>query len=97
MRWFFTVRDLRSTSKTVWDTLEKQKEVVITNNGKPTALMIPIDDNNFDDVLASVRQASAMRAVNRMRMAAAESGASRFSPDEINAEITAARNAASVC
>ena len=91
---FFTVRDLRSTPKTVWDTLEEQKEVVITNNGKPTALMIPIDDTNFEDVMASVRQASAMRAVNRMRIAAAESGASRFSLDEINAEIITARKEA---
>ena len=93
---FFTVRDLRSTPKTVWDTLEEQKEVVITNNGKPTALMIPIDDINFEDVLATVRQAGAMRAVNRMRIAAAESGASRFSLDEINAEIMAARKEATV-
>jgi len=93
---FFTVRDLRSTPKTVWDTLEEQKEVVITNNGKPAALMIPIDDTNLEDVLATVRQASAMRAVNRMRIAAAETGASRFSLDEINAEITAARTEAPV-
>jgi antitoxin (DNA-binding transcriptional repressor) of toxin-antitoxin stability system len=93
---FFTVRDLRSTPKTVWDTLEAQTEVVITNNGKPTALMIPIDDTNFIDVLAAVRQASAMRAVNRMRISAAESGASRFSLDEINAEIIAARKEASI-
>ena len=93
---FFTVRDLRSTPKTVWDTLEEQKEVVITNNGKPTALMIPIDDTNFEDVLATVRQAGAMRAVNRMRIAAAESGASRLSLDEINAEIMAARKEATV-
>ena len=91
---FFTVRDLRSTPKMVWDTLEEKKEVVITNNGKPTALMIPIDDINFEDVLAAVRQAGAMRAVNRMRIAAVESGASRFSLDEINAEITAARKEA---
>ena len=88
---FFTVRDLRTSPKTVWDTLEGQSEVVITNNGKPTALMIPIDDINFEDILAAVRQANVMRAVNRMQMAAAKSGASRLSLDEINAEIAAAR------
>ena len=90
---FFTVRDLRSTPKAVWNTLEEEKEVIITNNGKPAALMIPIDDLNLEDVLAAVRQAGAMRAVNRMQMASAESGASRLSLDEINAEITAAREA----
>ena len=93
---FFTVRDLRSAPKTVWDTLEAQREVVITNNGKPTALMIPIDDTNFEDVLATVRQAGAMRAVNRMQIAAAESGASLLSLEEINAEIATARSEAPV-
>ncbi|MDR1131868.1 MAG: type II toxin-antitoxin system Phd/YefM family antitoxin [Oscillospiraceae bacterium] len=88
---FFTVRSLRSAPKTVWEALEKQKEIVITNNGKPTALMISIDDTNFEDVLATVRQANAMRAVNRMRMAAAESGASRLAPDAIDVEIAKAR------
>jgi antitoxin (DNA-binding transcriptional repressor) of toxin-antitoxin stability system len=93
---FFTVRDFRSSPKTVWDTLEEQREVVITNNGKPTALMIPIDSNNFEDVLATVRQAGAMRAVTRMQLAAAESDASKLSLDEINAEIAAAREEALV-
>ena len=90
---FFSVRDLRSTPKAVWDTLEAEKEVIITNNGKPAALMVPIDDINFEDVLASVRQAGAMRAVNRMQISAAETGASRLTLDEINAEIAAARGA----
>jgi len=88
---FYTVRDFRSNPKTVWETLEDQKEVIITNNGKPTALMIPINDANFEDILSTIRQANAMRAVNRMQIAAAESGASRLSLDEINAEISAAR------
>jgi PHD/YefM family antitoxin component YafN of YafNO toxin-antitoxin module len=88
---FFTVRSLRSTPKAVWEALEKQKEIVITNNGKPTALMLSIGDANFEDILATVRQANAMRAVNRMRMAAVESGVSRLGPDEIDAGIAEAR------
>ena len=88
---FFTVRDLRTTPKNVWDTLNEEKEVVITNNGKPSALMIPINDTNFDDVLGVIRQASAMRAVTRMQMAAVKAGLDEMSLDDINAEIAAAR------
>ena len=88
---FFTVRDLRTSPKNVWDTLNKEKEVVITNNGKPSALMIPITDINFNDVLAAVRQVNAMRAVSRMQMASVKAGLDKMTLDEINAEISAVR------
>jgi antitoxin (DNA-binding transcriptional repressor) of toxin-antitoxin stability system len=75
----------------VWEKLDAEREVVITNNGKPFALMIPIDETNFDDVLASVRQANAMRSIARMQMAAAKAGLDKMALEEINAEIAAAR------
>ena len=43
---FYTVTDLRTASKKVWDSLSAQGHVVITNNGKPAALMIDIADND---------------------------------------------------
>jgi antitoxin (DNA-binding transcriptional repressor) of toxin-antitoxin stability system len=88
---FFTVRDLRTSPKTVWDTLGREKEVVITNNGKPSALMIPITDANFDDILATIRQVNAQRAVTRMQKAAVKAGLDKLSLEDINAEIAAAR------
>jgi len=88
---FFTVRDLRTSPKNVWDTLSAEKEVIITNNGKPSALMIPINEKDFESVLFTVRQANAMRAVNNMQMAAVKNGLSEMSLDDINAEIEAAR------
>jgi antitoxin (DNA-binding transcriptional repressor) of toxin-antitoxin stability system len=92
---FVTVRDLRTAPKRVWDKLDAEKEIVVTNNGKPFALMIPIDGANVEDVLASVRQASVMRSVTRMRMAAAAAGLVGYHEmdmTEIDAEIEAARN-----
>lgn len=88
---FFTVRDLRTSPKTVWNTLAEEKEVVITNNGKPSALMIPVTSADFDDVLATVRQVNAMRLVTRMQGSAVQAGLDKMSLDEINAEIDAAR------
>ena len=32
---FYSVRDLRTTQKAIWEKLEQDGEVVITNNGKP--------------------------------------------------------------
>ena len=46
---FYTVRDLRSTPKSIWDHLSLDGEVVITNNGKPTALLINIEEGSFEE------------------------------------------------
>ena len=86
---FYSVRDLRTTPKSVWENLSADGEVVITNNGKPTALMLDITDGSFEETLKAVRQARAMIAFNSMRAKAAEQG--YMSDEEIEAEISAAR------
>ena len=86
---FYTVRDLRTTPKSVWENLSADGEVVITNNGKPTALLLDITDGSFEETLKAVRQAKAAIAFNAMRARAASEG--YMSDEEIEAEITAAR------
>ena len=86
---FFTVRDLRSSPKNIWDSLSGDGQVVITNNGKPSALMLDISDGNLEVTLSAFKQAQAMIAVNNMRKNAAAAG--YMSDEEINAEIVAAR------
>ena len=86
---FYTVRDLRSTPKSIWDHLSLDGEVVITNNGKPTALLINIEEGSFEETLKAVRQAKAMIAFNSRRSRAATEGF--MSGAEIGAEIEAAR------
>ncbi len=87
---FYSVRDLRTDSKSMWEHLSDGDEVVITNNGKPAALMIDVSQDSFDYILQAVRQAKAMVAFNSMRQKAAANG---FMTDlEIEAEIRAARS-----
>jgi hypothetical protein len=86
---FFTARDLRIIPKTIWKDLSKNGEAVITNNGKPAALMLDIADGNFEEVVKSVRQVKAMIAFNSMRSRAAKNGF--MTDEEIEAEIKAAR------
>ena len=86
---FYSVRDLRTTPKTIWENLAVDGEAVITNNGKPTAILVDIADGDFEETLKAVRQAKATIAFNSMRMRAAENG--YMSDGEIDAEIRAAR------
>ena len=39
---FYSVRELRTNSKSMWNDLNKGNEVVLTNNGRPSALVIDI-------------------------------------------------------
>lgn len=86
---FYSVRDLRQTPKEIWGDLQAKGEVVITNNGKPAALMLNLSGEDFEVMLRAIRQAKAMIAFNRMRARAAEEGF--MSDEEIEAEISAAR------
>jgi antitoxin (DNA-binding transcriptional repressor) of toxin-antitoxin stability system len=85
---FYSVRDLRTSPKSVWESL-RAGEVVITNNGKPAALMLDLSERDFEETLQAVRQARAMMAVKRMQERAAAAG--YMTDEEINAEIAAAR------
>ena len=73
----------------MWADLSGGDEVVITNNGKPSALMIDIPEGGFDEIVQAVRQAKAMIALNNMRRRAAKAGF--LSDDEIESIINEAR------
>jgi PHD/YefM family antitoxin component YafN of YafNO toxin-antitoxin module len=87
---FVTVRDFRSSSREIWDKLSRDEELVVTNNGKPTALMLHISENNFEETLRLIRQAKVLRAVGDMREEAGERGF--LNDEEIDAEIRAYRD-----
>ncbi len=87
---FYSVRDLRTDSKSMWADLNRGDEVVLTNNGRPSALMIDIPEGSFDEIVQAVRQAKAMIALNSMRRRAAREGF--ISDEDIEALIDEARN-----
>jgi hypothetical protein len=86
---FLTVRDFRTSPKSVWEKLNNNNEIVVTNNGKPTALMLNVRDGELEELISAVRQAKAMRSISNMRLIAAENG--YMSDEEIEAEISAYR------
>ena len=85
------MRDLRTTPAQVWKALPEEQEIVITNNGKPIALLTPLTDTDLEDTLASVRRARAINAVKKMQAAAVAEGISRMTPEDIDQEIQAYR------
>jgi prevent-host-death family protein len=88
---FITVRDLRTTPAQVWKALPEEQEIVITNNGKPIALLTPLTDTDLEDTLASVRRARAINAVKNMQAAAVAADISGMTMEDIDQEIRAYR------
>jgi len=87
---FYSVRDLRSETKNMWTDLRTGDDVILTNNGKPSAMIINIPEGGFDDVVQAVRQAKAMIALNSMRKKASRLGFQ--TEEEIDSIIRTVRN-----
>lgn len=88
---FITVRDLRTTPAQIWKQLPREQEIVITNNGKPIALLTPLNDADMEGTVTAVRRARAVAALEKARSSALKSGVSRMTMDQVNDEIRAYR------
>jgi PHD/YefM family antitoxin component YafN of YafNO toxin-antitoxin module len=86
---FLSVREFRASSRNIWLKLSEDGKMVITNNGKPTALLLDISNEDLEETLLTLRQVRATRLFNRMRANAERRGF--LSEEEIEAEIQAAR------
>jgi antitoxin (DNA-binding transcriptional repressor) of toxin-antitoxin stability system len=84
---FITVRDIRTSPAQIWKQLPDEQELVITNNGKPIALLTPISDDTLEQTLSAVRRARAANALRRMQQASRDQGLDRLTEEEIESEI----------
>ena len=88
---FYSARELRTNTKSIWKELSEDNDVVITNNGKPCALMVGIPEGRFEETVRALRQAKAIAAMDRMRRKAEKDGF--MSDKEIDEAVREARKA----
>jgi len=88
---FISVRDLRSKSAQVWKQLPQEREMIITSNGRPIAIIAAISDSDLEESLSAFRQARAVEAVVSLQRRSVEMGNDKITMDEIDAEIKAVR------
>lgn len=89
---FLSVRDLKTKSSQVWKELAGQKEMIVTSNGRPIALLSSINENNLEQILTAFRRARATNAVASIQYESTQKGTDKISMEEINAEIRAVRS-----
>lgn len=88
---FITVRDLRTSPARIWKELPEEQEMIITNNGKPIALLTPVNDSDMEDTLSAIRRARAINVVSKMQFSSLKNNLSNMTMEEIEKEIGAAR------
>ena len=88
---FVSVRELRSKTATIRQDLAQAREIVLTANGRPFALMTPVGPDTVEEELQALRRARARVAVERLRAHANAAGLGQLTAEAIDQEIAAAR------
>jgi antitoxin (DNA-binding transcriptional repressor) of toxin-antitoxin stability system len=86
-----TIRDLRTRPRQVRESLEGEREAVLTANGRPVAVLVPVDAGTIDETLETLRRARGLEALAAIRRASRERGLDRLSNRDIDAVIARVR------
>ena len=88
---FVTIREFRSNMPGVRKDLADGEEIVLTANGRPFALLSPVDPATVEDEIRAIRRARARLAVDRIRGGARSAGLDRMTMGDVDALITKER------
>ena len=88
---FLSVRELRGNSARIWRELPKAREMVVTNNGRPVAVLTAVDDDNVEESLAAWRRVRATQAIVDIQQQSMQKGTAELSMDDVDAEIKKVR------
>ena len=84
---FIGVRDFRNKSAKVWEELDREKELVVTSNGRPIAILAAVSEENLEENLKVFRRTRAVSAVSELQRKSLERGTDKITSDQINEEI----------
>lgn len=88
---YLAVKDLKAP-KLVRETLAAYGTALVTNNGKPMAMLVDLAEGENPDQLAeAICLARARLALSDLRVASRRQGVAAMTPGEINDEIRLAR------
>jgi antitoxin (DNA-binding transcriptional repressor) of toxin-antitoxin stability system len=88
---FVSVRELRSQSATLWKELPDERQMIVTSNGKPVAILAAVDERDLEQSIAAIRQAGVLEALQAIQLESVSNGTDGMTMEQIDAEIAAAR------
>jgi len=88
-----SINDLKKQSADEWIRSVDKDDLIVTSQGRPVAVLLPINAKSLEPTLSALRSVRAVQAQIALQQAAEANGTSSLSMDEIDAEIAAAREA----
>lgn len=88
---FVSVRELRLKPGDVWRAAKAEKDLIITANGRPVAILTGVNEDTFEQELAVIQRARALLAFERLHKGSVQKGKQKLSNKEIQTEIDAVR------
>jgi len=88
---FISIRDLRSKSSTLWKRLQTEREMVLTSNGKPIAVLSAVSETNLEETLRAIRRSVAVSSLTSMQNQSVRAGLDTLPLPEINSAIASVR------
>ena len=85
---YVTVKDLKQT-RTLWKQLSAERELIITRDGKPCAILVEVNAESCNESLSEIRRGLFSSAVSRIRRKAE---GKPISAEEVEAAIVESRN-----
>jgi antitoxin (DNA-binding transcriptional repressor) of toxin-antitoxin stability system len=81
---FISVKEFRINPGKIWNQLKNDKDIVVTSNGKPIAILNPIYDNDIEVTLEILQRFRALKAVEDLQAEAVKTGLDKMSDKEID-------------
>ena len=85
------MREFTATPKETQKKLTANRELVVTNNGTPTMLVIDIENRDFLRTIDYLRRQEALDILHKIQTSSVRNGTDDMTMDEIDAEIAAYR------
>jgi len=90
---FMSVREMRQAGAALWADLPDRREIVITNNGRPVAILAATTDTGLESRLDALRRSRCADAISALQGTSMRHGLENMTADEIDDEIAQARKA----
>jgi prevent-host-death family protein len=88
-----TVSDLKRKPTEQWREAARAGDLVVTEQGEPVAVLVPIDAQSLGPTLSTLRSVRALQAQAALQEAARQNETGRLRMADIDGEIAAARKA----
>lgn len=88
-----TVSDLKRKATQEWRDAAQVEDLVITDQGQPVALLLPVDAQTLESTLSTLRSLRALQAQSALQKTARHNSTDKLTMDDIDAEIAASRRA----